>query len=139
MSIQTELIEICVAILPAVLALLVAFCSSKTIAWWAFKVIGSSAMAIIGLGLLLMRLTANCSTPILACGNEDVSIVRVPGIFDYCSECASSSSSQLATILNRWTLETQAFSAALCLAISLLTTIRFVFWVRRFYRMSATY
>lgn len=134
MSVLTELLENVIAIIPALLALLLVCKKPHQIRGWAVWVVGSSAVAVLALGLLLKRLTAVCSEPIPTCEAPATVVYRIPGIFSSCVQCSGETSSQLAIILNQFALPLQAGVGVVCIVISFVITIRFVLWARTLLR-----
>ncbi|MFN4894797.1 MAG: hypothetical protein ACK5GN_09070 [Pseudomonadota bacterium] len=146
MGIWTEIIENLVAIAPAIVAAPLIWKKPRQVSGWAISLIGSSAIAIIALGLLLKRLTAVCSGLIPSCvaaaqnttaqnitahDTSNQLIHRIPGIFTDCVHCGLAASTQLVVFLNQLALPLQAGTAIVCIAISSFTTIRFVLWARK--------
>lgn len=131
MDLFPEIIEVIFAILPGLLAVVVASRTPKKVYGWAAWVLGSSVLGVAALGLLLKRLTAGCPMPVPQCQTPQVVLKRIPGILAKCYQCGNDSLSELPQKLNEIALPIQGVSAALCVLLSFYTVIRFVFWARR--------
>jgi len=137
MDLFPEIIEVIFAILPGLLAVVVASRTPKKVYGWAAWVLGSSILGIVALGLLLKRLTAGCPMPVPQCQPPQVVVKRIPGIIAKCYQCANEPLSELPQQLNEIALPIQGIAAALCLLVSFYTVIRFVFWARRVLKQEA--
>jgi hypothetical protein len=132
MNLTIELLENAIAIVPAALALLLVWKRPRQIASWVAWVLGTSAIAVMAMGLLLKRLTSACPDVIPTCEAPSVAVHRMPGIFRSCVQCgAEPLEGGLAISLNQFALPLQAGVAALCILISFVTTIRFILWARK--------
>jgi hypothetical protein len=131
MNLATEILEILFAITPACLALFLVWRTPKKISGWVLGVLGSSAIAIVALGFLLKRLTATCPLPAPTCVEPAVLMNRIPGIFGDCFKCSAEPTSNLALALNQFAEPLQATVAVICIVVSFVTTIRFVFWAKK--------
>jgi hypothetical protein len=131
MSIWIEGIELAAAALPAVLSFLLVRRRVTHIRGWFIQVIGTAFIAVIALGLLLMRLTRHCASLEVQCTPPLQLMARSPGLFSTCQWCAEPGSSQLSEQLNRWTIDLQAVSAAASVLLSSFIIIRFLVWARR--------
>lgn len=131
MLINPELIEWSAVVAPAALALLFLALRANKIQTWCVKVIGSSAVAFISIGLTLMRLTAQCVPQPLPCDAPRMTVDRVSGIIRACQLCVEPSRSSFWVRTNELELQAQAMAAALCLGASLLVTVHFIVWCKK--------
>jgi hypothetical protein len=137
MNVVPEIVEILLALLPGLVAIIIAVRTPKKVYGWAAWVLGSSILGIVALGLLLKRLTAGCPMPVPQCQPPQIVVKRVPGIISECYHCANEPLSELPQKLNEIALPIQGIAAALCLLVSFYTVIRFVFWARRVLKQEA--
>lgn len=131
MSPSTEALEIIAAIAPVVFVVPLIVKKPGQIAAWVVAVLGTSAIALLALGLLLKRLTASCIDPVPNCAPPTTVAHRIPGLVSRCYECSVESPSGILITLNQLAVPIQAGVAALCVVISFVTTIRFVVWAKR--------
>jgi hypothetical protein len=131
MNLTVELIENTIAMVPALLALLLVWKQPRQIASWVAWVLGTSAIAVIAMGLLLMRLTSTCPDAIPTCQAPSAVVHRMPGIFKSCVQCGAEPQSGLAVSLNQFALPLQAGVAIICILVSFVTTLRFILWARK--------
>jgi hypothetical protein len=131
MKINPELIEWSVVVAPAMFALLLLAVRAQRIQIWCVKVIGTSAISLVGIGLTLMRLTAQCAPEGLQCDSPRIVTTRLPGIIQSCQRCADPSQDSLWLRANQLELQAQAVVAALCLGTSLIITIHFILWCKK--------
>jgi hypothetical protein len=131
MPLARELFEVFVAIIPPLIAVALLTIRSRRSGVWFIKVVGTSAVSILALGLLLMRLTNECASEVVPCAPPTIPFERVPGIFRSCSICISEGSSAMLQILNKWTLDIQAVSTAICVLVSSFTIMNFMIWAKR--------
>jgi hypothetical protein len=132
MSLATELLESAIGIAPGIAALALALVRTRAIRGWVLKVLSAAVLAVVGLGLLLQRLTATCPAAQPTCPPNESLLPRVPGLIKDCYLCgAPGSRSDIATVLNESALQLQAGSALVCVLVSLVTTISFLFWARK--------
>lgn len=131
MKLSQELFEMFMAIVPILPALYITAKPAKTLPGWVGQVIATCFVALLGTGLTLMRLTANCSSTPVECAPGLIISNRIPGMIDSCGVCAKGSPGALASAFNEWALTAQATTGAICLIVSILTMIRFIIWARR--------
>jgi hypothetical protein len=131
MSIWTEIIEIIVAISPAVFSILLIRKPASHIRSWFIKVVGTAFLAVVAVGMLLMRLTTACISMETQCVAPAQSVPRSPGVFRTCHMCMESAITPVAELLNRRAIDLQALSACSCVLISSFIIIRFMMWARR--------
>jgi len=136
MAIWTECMEIAVAVGPALLSFLLVRKRAGNIRAWFIRVLGSAFLAVISLGLLLMRLTTQCTPVDTQCTPPALAILRSPGIFSACQSCLTPGLTPAAELLNRWALDLQAISAVTCVLVSSFVIIRFMLWARTTLRNS---
>jgi hypothetical protein len=135
MQIAIELIEILAAILPAVLIVPLAFRRATRSGLWFIKVVGTSALSLVALGFLLMRLTTGCAPEQVTCSSSDALTGRIPGLFAACQMCESS---RIAQLLNSLVVDIQAAAAMVCVLASTWTVITFLVWAKTLLRASKT-
>lgn len=131
MLINAELIEWSAVVVPTALAVLFLALRANNIQIWCVKVIGSSAVAFVSIGLTLMRLTAQCAPQPSLCDAPRMTIDRVPGMIRVCQLCVDPSGSSFWVRANELELQAQAMAAALCLGASLLVTVHFIVWCKK--------
>jgi hypothetical protein len=131
MNLSTEALEIIAAILPAIFVVPLITRRPNQIAAWVVSVLGTSAVALLTLGLLLKRLTASCPGPVPNCAPPETVVHRIPGLVSSCYSCSSEQPYGILLSLNQLALPIQAGVAALCVIISFVTTIRFVIWAKK--------
>lgn len=134
MALLIELGEFLIAIFPVVIAMALMRSKNASPTGWMFKIIGSTFLALLQIGLLLRRLTATCEeSPPLQCDSLALQRERIPGIFDFCRYCAESTkvqktpiSESFSVFLNQISLPVHAIGAIITLLISLFITISFI-------------
>ncbi len=141
MSLASELLESLIALLPLALLAPLLFVPPKTIASWVASVLLTAVSSVLSLGLLMMRLVAQCVTNDSPCAGEALAdprvIAAVPGILERypsCSRCVSgdpSSGERLALLINQWLNPLAMVAAGLCTAASVVVLARFAAWVRK--------
>jgi hypothetical protein len=131
MRINPEIIEWSAIVAPAILASLLLVLRAGKIQIWCVKVIGSSAVSLVSIGLTLMRLTAQCAADGPKCDTSHTVTNRVPGIIRICQMCVDSSNASFWARANEVELQAQAIVAALCLGASLVVTVHFIVWCKK--------
>ena len=131
MPINPEIVEWSAIVAPAILASVLLVLHASKIQMWCVKVIGSSAVSLLSIGLTLMRLTSQCSSDSLKCDSSQTVTPRIPGIIRVCQLCVDPSSSSFWSRVNEVELQAQAILAALCLGASLVVTVHFILWCRK--------
>ncbi len=131
MNLTIELLENLIALGPAAISLLLVCRQPSQIASWVLWVLGTSAIAVVALGLLLKRLTSTCPDSIPLCESPLVVMHRIPGIFNSCVQCGSEPATGVSRSLNQFAMPLQAGVAAVCILISFTTTIRFIVWASK--------
>lgn len=131
MGIWIEYLEIGAAVGPAALSIVLARLSAPKISTWFIKVIGTAALSILTLGMLLTRLTAQCAPLVTECPPPAELITRSPGVFKSCQLCVSSASVPVGEFLNQRIVDLQAIATAVSVLISSFVIIRFMLWARK--------
>lgn len=131
MCVGIELVEVFLSVAPAVAAVVLVRKTTTLIKGWFIRLLGTSALAVVSIGMLLTRLTAMCTSEALTCTPPSVETSRIPGIIKACQCCGSASGTRFAAILNQNSVDIQACATALCVAISFATTLRFMIWAGR--------
>lgn len=133
MTAITEVCEVCIAILPVVLSIVLLRSKNTSARGWMVKIVGSTLFSLLQIGFLLRRLTATCrGSSRLQCDSFSSLQERIPGVFDYCYYCSvakgkgSSVTDSFLVWLNHIALPVQAIGAVVTLAISLFITVAFV-------------
>lgn len=128
-----EISELCIAILPVILAITIIRFKNTYPFGWMIKIVGSTFFALLQIGLLLRRLTATCrGTSPFQCGSPSSVRERIPGVFDFCSYCIESRDTKeseldsLLVFLNEIAVPFQAVGAIITLLISLFITVSFI-------------
>jgi hypothetical protein len=135
MSLLIEILELLSAIIPAMVAVGLAFRGAAQAWAWFVIVLGSAFLAVLSVGVLLSRLIARCGDPLPACAEGLVAQSRLSGVFAHCYSCVSPDHAfQISAIINSWLIPIQACSAAICVIASAIATIRFVVWAKRLLR-----
>ena len=128
-----EISELCIAIIPVIVAITVMRFKNASPLGWMIKIVGSTFFALLQIGLLLRRLTATCSAESpFQCTSPASARERVPGVFDFCFYCVESSDTKISEIdsllllVNEIALPFQAAGAIITLLISLCITVSFI-------------
>jgi hypothetical protein len=132
MPIWMEIIEIAVALVPAIISIGLAT-HRATQAWaWFVIVLGTASLAVLSLGLLLSRLVTKCSEQLPTCPGGSEASPRVPGLFAECFTCESfHPAGALAAKINSWLITSHVSSAVVCVLGSTVATVRFIVWTKR--------
>lgn len=130
MPVTIELIEILISVAPLLISITLARGIPSRINGWFVKVLGTSLLAILSIGILLMHLTASCASSEVACGPSEALIARTPGVIKSCGWCSRQAGSGLAEFLNQYEVDIQAFCTGICVVISLITILRFMRWAK---------
>lgn len=131
MSLGIEFLELAVSTTPAIAAALLARRAPISIGRWFISVLGTATLAVVSIGLLLMRLTASCLPQEVTCPSPSLLAPRVPGIFKACQICTTPSTHRISELINERSVDIQALATALCVAISVVTIVRFMVWARK--------
>lgn len=145
MSFKKELLELLVALSPALIALVLSCSTPRIISRWVVAVLTTSILAVVATGFSMMRFTGKCAGQVPECGPEYTLIWWQPGLIQAaastnCFRCVPHQAdifTSMTAKINAWTPQISLVAATLCVLLSGVMLMRFARWSRVNYRREA--
>ena len=133
-----ELIELLIAIIPAVISFLLWRERPAQIARWVMIVFASAVVAVLSAGFTMMRFTVRCVEEPANCAPNQLAAPWHVGLIEYnqtasclrCAEVNGNGELPLLFSINEITPFASAVSALLCACLSAAILVRFAAWGR---------
>ena len=136
MNLSGEIGELIISLLPPLLSLVPLVRPPRVIGAWVGYVLLTATLSVVSIGLLLMRLVAECVPLLEPCTQGMTSHPVLPGVlsrYPSCIECLPAEipeSTRWALTLNSIHIDVGVCAAVFSTLMSLLMLVRFSRWVR---------
>ena len=136
MNLSTELSELAISLLPSLLCLTAVVRPPRVIGAWVGYVLLTATLSVVSIGLLLMRLVAECVPLVEPCAEGMTSHITLPGVltpYPQCIACVPAeipASTRWSLTLNTIQIDVAVVAAVFSTLMSLFMLVRFARWVR---------
>lgn len=142
MSFKKELLELLVALSPALIAVVLSCSTPKIISRWVVAVLTTAILAVLATGFSMMRFIGKCVGQVPECGPEQALVSWQPGLIQAtsstnCFRCVPLQADLGISItlkINAWTPHISLIAATVCVLLSGVILARFARWSTANYR-----